>query len=101
MRLTLLSLLLLVPPIATTSGQCTPEVQRRLVARQLNVAQAALEAQLARDPGDDRALHCLARVALERDDPGRAVELLEQAVAKRSSPPPARSTAGSTAGPTP
>ena len=56
MRLTLLPLLLLVPPIATASGQCAPEVQQRLVAHQLNVTQAALEAQLA-------------RVALERDDP--------------------------------
>jgi len=83
MRLTLLLFLLLVTPIATASGQCAPEVQKRLVARRLSVAQAALEAQLARDPGDDRALHCLARIALERDDPGRAVELFEKAVAKR------------------
>jgi hypothetical protein len=63
MRLTLLPLLLLVPPIATASGQCAPEVQKRLVARQLSVAQAELEAQLARDPGDDRAPHCLALAA--------------------------------------
>src|SRR5215208_3155642 len=83
MRFTLLAVLLLVSPLATTSGQCAPEVQKRLVARQRRVAQAALEAQLARDPGDDRALQCLARVVLERDDRGRAVELLEMAVAKR------------------
>jgi len=83
MRLTLRLLILLVLSVTTSSGQCAPEFQKLLVVRQLSVAQATLETQLARDPRDDGALHCLARVALERDDADRAVDLLEKAAAKR------------------
>lgn len=65
------------------SAQCAPDVQKRLDARQLTVATAMLEARVARDSSDDRAWHCLGRVALAEDDPARAIEHFDHAVARR------------------
>src|SRR6476646_6875898 len=61
-------------------AQCPPPVQRLIADRRLDEARAAVQADIARAPNDDAALHCLGRVLLERGDAAGAIDALEKAV---------------------
>ncbi|MDB4875316.1 MAG: repeat protein [Gemmatimonadetes bacterium] len=62
-------------------AQCVPAMQRLITDREYDKARTALQAQIARTPSDDAAMHCMGRVLLAQDLSGDAVEWLDKATA--------------------
>ena len=65
----------------TLRAQCNPTVQRLITDRNYAGAKAQVQAQVARSPNDDAAMHCLGRLLLDQGQASDAVQWLEKAVA--------------------
>jgi tetratricopeptide (TPR) repeat protein len=66
---------------ATVHGQCNSTVQRPVTDRNYATAITQVQAQIARSPYDDVAMHCLGRLLLDQGQANDAVQWFEKAVA--------------------
>ena len=87
-RLVGVASLITLATAATVHAQCNPPVQLLITDRNYATAKTQLQAQIARSPNDDAAMHCMGRLLLDQGQSNAAVQWLEKAVTlnERSAP---------------